>query len=385
MKIVFAIPAACTHHERRLTATTPNATIKRSDIRAPPWPYPPRSPPVRPTNSRQGSLVLHEGHLLRLGKVLLLAQETAHRSINRALLRRRKGSDKVKVAGKGAQGAEGTMVHGSDEMRNKRTCGADADTKQRRSVSRNRDSMKRDSDEGIINNTTNNNQTYQPRTPGPAQDAIASSALATQAGYCLWCKPAPAGRQQRCAGAVVANSPLRRDRHKVHYAAAPYGRQTSTKTGRIGRTPPPKPWKQPRTRLKGNPYASSSYCRNPSSPPKTMTRKRILRRQESDREVLRSPSLSPGKVYTTRGAAVVDGSGRARPEQPPNSSSDVGFEDENDGLLEQEGGGLGYTVPGDFFCSWECAGRWNAMFSPVQARHERGLRIDIAAGRVVTR
>lgn len=40
--------------------------------------------------------------------------------------------------------------------------------------------------------------------------------------------------------------------------------------------------------------------------------------------------------------------------------------------------------PEAFFCSWECASRWNLRFSPVQARHERGLRIDVAAGRLVT-
>lgn len=39
--------------------------------------------------------------------------------------------------------------------------------------------------------------------------------------------------------------------------------------------------------------------------------------------------------------------------------------------------------PEAFFCSWECASRWNLRFSPVQARHERGLRIDVAAGRLV--
>lgn len=39
--------------------------------------------------------------------------------------------------------------------------------------------------------------------------------------------------------------------------------------------------------------------------------------------------------------------------------------------------------PDAFFCSWECASRWNMRFSPVQARHERGLRIDVAAGRLV--
>lgn len=39
--------------------------------------------------------------------------------------------------------------------------------------------------------------------------------------------------------------------------------------------------------------------------------------------------------------------------------------------------------PEAFFCSWECARRWNSRFSPVQARHERGLRIDVAAGRLV--
>lgn len=41
------------------------------------------------------------------------------------------------------------------------------------------------------------------------------------------------------------------------------------------------------------------------------------------------------------------------------------------------------ATPGDFFCSWECAASWNARFSPLQFRHERKSRIDIAAGRLV--
>lgn len=52
-------------------------------------------------------------------------------------------------------------------------------------------------------------------------------------------------------------------------------------------------------------------------------------------------------------------------------------------LLEQDGGDD--TTPGAPFCSWGCARKWNDRFSPLQTRHERGLRIDIAAGRVVRR
>lgn len=44
---------------------------------------------------------------------------------------------------------------------------------------------------------------------------------------------------------------------------------------------------------------------------------------------------------------------------------------------------LNRATPGAYFCSWECAARWNASFSPVQTRHERSLRIDVAAGRIV--
>ena len=231
------------------------------------------------------------------------------------------------------------------------------------------------------NNNNNNHKAYQPRPPGPARDEKkVTSPPATRTGYCLWCTPAPAGREQRHPPAEAAHLPLRREGRNVHYAP-PHGRDATTRTGRA---PQPKPWKQPRKSTKENPYASPTYCRNPNNPPKA-TRKRLLRgRTSSDREVLQSPSLPPRKACT-RGAAVVHGSGRA--EQQPDSSSDVEFlADEKSRVSEQQDGdGCGYTVPGDFFCSWECAGRWNAMFSPVQARHERGIRIDIAAGRVVTR
>lgn len=40
-------------------------------------------------------------------------------------------------------------------------------------------------------------------------------------------------------------------------------------------------------------------------------------------------------------------------------------------------------TPEVYFCSWKCAGKWNSRYSPIQTRHERGIRIDIAAGRVV--
>lgn len=39
--------------------------------------------------------------------------------------------------------------------------------------------------------------------------------------------------------------------------------------------------------------------------------------------------------------------------------------------------------PEALFCSWDCASRWNERFSPPQLRHERRVRIDIAAGRIV--
>lgn len=39
--------------------------------------------------------------------------------------------------------------------------------------------------------------------------------------------------------------------------------------------------------------------------------------------------------------------------------------------------------PEALFCSWDCASRWNDRFSPPQQRHERRIRIDIAAGRIV--
>eukprot|EP00752_Nemacystus_decipiens_P013016 g11514.t2 len=74
-----------------------------------------------------GSLVLRQSHLLKLGEVLLLAQETANRSIERALRRRRDETDGVKVAGITVQDVVDTATCGSGENRNIRTKSAAAE------------------------------------------------------------------------------------------------------------------------------------------------------------------------------------------------------------------------------------------------------------------
>eukprot|EP00903_Cladosiphon_okamuranus_P013111 g12229.t1 len=57
----------------------------------------------RAGSRRSASLVLHGKHLLKLGKILLLAQETANRSIEKALLRRRDASDGATKAASAGQ------------------------------------------------------------------------------------------------------------------------------------------------------------------------------------------------------------------------------------------------------------------------------------------
>ena len=74
-----------------------------------------------------------------------------------------------------------------------------------------------------------------------------------------------------------------------------------------------------------------------------------------------------------------------------NSSSDSNldgdpcYDDEEDGGHENQEILTKYyrEKPESYFCSWECARSWNARFSPAQARYERGLKIDVAAGRLV--
>lgn len=239
-------------------------------------------------------------------------------------------------------------------------------------------------DGGVLNDASNdynnnNINNYNRRPPGSGRVDNTTSALPTRAGYCLWCRPAPAGRQHRCPAAVAADFLPCRKRHSVHHAA-PHGRETAVAT--TGRAQPPKPWKQVRTRLKEHPYASSNFRHRHSNQPKADANRRRGRTPHHE-EVLRSSSLSPRNVFI-RGAAVVDEPSRANPVEQIDSP-DIDFAEENDGRMKQGDGGHGCAAPRAFFCSWECAGRWNVRFSPVQARHERGLRIDIAAGRVVTR
>lgn len=275
--------------------------------------------------------MLHEGDLLKLGKVLLLAQETANRSIKRALLRRRDGNDEAEIATERKHGVvDHTVV----------ACGSDEKPV---SASLGPEEVNCDNGDDIV---------YKRR------DKSISPTFGTHAGPCLWCSPPPAGCQQR------------------HHA--PFLRRERPTTGRAYL---PKPGKQSRTRLKENPYALPSYCRNPSNPRKP-TRARTGGRTPDREEVPRSPPKRSGKESNRAEIAVAD---ESRKEQPVSDSSEIEVVEENDRLLGRGGGDSGHTAPRAFFCSWECAGRWNARFSPVQARHERGLRIDIAAGRLVAR
>ncbi|CAM9106177.1 unnamed protein product, partial [Laminaria digitata] len=83
-------------------------------------------------------------------------------------------------------------------------------------------------------------------------------------------------------------------------------------------------------------------------------------------------TCAPSPVSGANASAPQDGTTTV-----PTPTSEDGSQEEvsvSEGLREK---------PEAFFCSWECARRWNLRFSPVQARHERGLRIDVAAGRLV--
>ena len=248
--------------------------------------------------------------------------------------------------------------------------------RKRRSIAECRDTLSGDNDNGIIIKTGVSEQ----RSTGPRRDEKAISALSHYG--CLWCRPAPASRRQRYPAVVAASLVPPRDRPRVHHTA-PRGRESSSTE--TGRPQPPKPWKQVRTRLNENPYEALPTCSHRRNNPPNVTAHSPRGRRPDYEELLRRPlPLSPGNTCRTRAGAAVDESIKASPVGQLEASG-IDLAEESDGRSEQGGDGPGYAAPRDFFCSWECAGRWNARFSPVQARHERGLRIDIAAGRVVTR
>lgn len=164
--------------------------------------------------------------------------------------------------------------------------------------------------------------------------------------FCLWCRPAPPDRRQR------------------HLASS-----TSTQTNHA-------------PKRNGNNCAAlrNSYAE-------------VLLQNSRTIDINTCGQLAPNSLGHQNKVLSPGGSSRRRrsqlnalqtaPEAGKRASGDHVVDGAN-GASEDTVVAAGFCVaPKAFFCSWECARRWNAHFSPVQTRHERGLRIDVAAGRIV--
>lgn len=349
--------------------------------------------------------MLLEADLLRLGKVLLLAQETANNSIERALRRRR-----IERAGGEASPADGctenSATHGALPVGKQygRACGnACAGSRSAKPGVGERTKPTTTTTENPSENISRErSETCQGRRLGrdprvasssfefprqrqqeslnlnctgavpdtdAAAAAAASASLASQDTPCLWCNPgSAAGRQRWHRVAALAKI---KDRHRhgiVRQAVACQHQGTTTARAR-----------QPRRF--GN--ASSQ------PPPPAMHQRPPRRRRRSESEPIQSAPISPSKRPSDVAAVEIDEQGHLRPLdgswQDPISFGADGLSTAQRQQEQIDHLSWHNPAPGAFFCSWECAGRWNAKFSPVQARQERGLRIDIAAGRLIGR
>ncbi len=345
--------------------------------------------------------MLLEGDLLKLGKVLLLAQETANNSIERALRRRRTGR-----AGGEASPADGCTYNSAARgalpvgrqhgracgnectgSRSVETCGGKHKEPASTTTENNGESISRDRSRTSRRLGRDPKYTASsfalprprqherlngtgavPDTDAAAATAAGRASLASQNTPCLWCNPASAADRQRWHRVAALAKMKDHHRHDIIRQAVAYRRQGATAVRA----------RQPRR--VGN---SSSQ-----SPPPAM-RQNAPRRRRSINEPLQQAPLSPSERTFDVVAVEIDDQGQRRPladsSQDPISFGADGLS--TDRRQQEQIDHLSWCnpSPGPFFCSWECAGRWNAKFSPVQARHERGLRIDIAAGRVVAR
>ncbi|CAM9230058.1 unnamed protein product [Ectocarpus sp. 13 AM-2016] len=184
------------------------------------------------------------------------------------------------------------------------------------------------------------------------------STLAVTAARCLWCDAALADtgtlfRRYGNAGGIQAITPYNRMRTATarHHCEG---------------------LQQPHRRLaRDNQYPTPSRHR-----PRDYKHREDTEMGEGPgtrRSCDQAPPPSPTENTSSNQAAVVEHS--SSPNMPLGAREHV--------LFDQDGGD--YATPGALFCSWGCARKWNDRFSPLQTRHERGLRIDIAAGRVVRR
>ncbi|CAM9912398.1 unnamed protein product, partial [Scytosiphon promiscuus] len=264
---------------------------------------------ARATSCRNRQIpILLEADLLKLGKVLLLAQDTANDSIARAL--------------RTPEGERGRGVHAN-------VARADTDT----------------------------------------DTAIA------QAIDCLWCGPAPMNRRQRRQCPVPGRSPQRCNNFRNPENLRPYARPVSSPEAAAHHG---EFLQQPRSHVSvtgRNASPSNRSCLNACGDSESHTR-------VSRFAAGRSTSVSPfgNAVECTDAVVAVGIPGTASGLDLFRSPKDQLFDGKHRLLIR---GGSGFTAPHSHFCSWECAGRWNAAFSPAQTRHERGLKIDLAAGRII--
>lgn len=339
-------------------------------------------PPPRPTptgNCPVGSLVLQEADLLKLGKVLLLAQDTANNSIERALhTNRRQGNARATGEPDKAvdETIDETVVYTTIPLETKHErirASADIGPPSRASL--------RDDHNNIKSKRFETHRRLGRRKGGKAIAANGNAvtfAAATRSSVCLWCDPSPAGEQQQRRHRVAAASRLKQRQNARQSAVDTASAAASAQLARQ----PQQPWQQPRRRM-NNPY-----------PPSSRT---YLQGSEKYRECLRSGKgndvATKATVNTVR-TSPSDSTAASEASECQKSPSEQLVQPNPPGgvppaLLEsalaREGGGDRVCpAPTAYFCSWGCARRWNAKFSPVQARHERELKIDIAAGRVVT-
>lgn len=342
--------------------------------------------------------------LLKLGKVLLLAQDTANDSIERALQVPGSGSGRGVCADiKGrvkttpstcclAPSRAEEVDDGPSSVQGDHTSSSSPFCNKIRNGAENENDVEGDNREiegppqGRHNARTAKSASWRAGLPHNrlSNDAYTPTAPATD---CLWCSPASPERRRRCQGPVTEKPPQRRSNRANSEYRRPYVR------------PPPKIAtaaqhhelsQQRHDRLPSNGRLSASrdhFCHHDCDCDNGGSHAQVseLGREGAGRSTagaqLRAPLSPPGNPVENleRASPDVPGTTSGRDDfcSPP---KEVLFDGENRLFIQ---GGHGFTAPHSFFCSWECAGKWNARFSPAQTRHERGLKIDIAAGRIV--
>ncbi|CAM9227149.1 unnamed protein product [Ectocarpus sp. 12 AP-2014] len=189
-------------------------------------------------------------------------------------------------------------------------------------------------------------------------NACGSTLLAATSARCLWCNAAPADtgtllRRYGKTGGIQATRPYNRmptitARHHCEDLQQPHRR-----LARYIQYPTPS-----RHRLHDH---------------KQREDKEMEEGPGTHRSYDQAPPPSPMENISSSQAAALEHS----------SSPNMSLGAREHVLFVQDSGD--YTTPSALFCSWGCARKWNDRFSPLQTRHERGLRIDIAAGRIVRR